>query len=86
MKPEQVEQHFDALDLKTMAPGGVNHFTAADVKSTPVEVLGKVCNIYQAIRPFLTLASNLFFVPKKWRTAINSYMALMDQVCPGTSQ
>ena len=82
MKLEQVEAHFDALDLKTMAPGGALHFTAADVKSQPADVLTKVCGIYQKVRPFVALASDLFFVPKKWRDALKSYMALMDQICP----
>lgn len=83
MKLEHIEAHFDGLDLSAMAPGGSDHFVAADVKSKPVEVIGKVCSIYQKVRPFLSLASDLFFVPKKWRDALKSYMGLMDQICPG---
>lgn len=82
MKSAQVEAHFDALDLKDMKAGGVDHFTAADVKAKPQEVLGKVCSIYRKVRPFLELASDLFFVPKKWRTALDNYLILMDQICP----
>jgi hypothetical protein len=82
MKLQQVEEHFDALDLNEMAPGGALHFSAADVKNQPAEVLTKICGIYQKIRPFIVLASELFLVPKKWRDALKSYMANMDQVCP----
>jgi hypothetical protein len=82
MKLEAAEAHFDALDLKSMAPGGADYFTAADVKVKPADVLTKVCSIYQKVRPFLSLAGELFFVPKKWRDALKTYMALMDQVCP----
>jgi hypothetical protein len=82
MKLIEVEEHFDALDLKTMAPGGALHFTAADVKAKPADVITKVCGVYQKVRPFLSLASELFLIPAKWRAALKSYMALMDQVCP----
>jgi len=82
MKLQQVEEHFEKLDLSDMAPGGTNHFTAADVQAKPIEVIGKVCGIYQKVRPFLSLASELFLIPKKWRDALKSYMALMDQICP----
>lgn len=82
MKSAQVEEHFNAIDLSSMKAGGADHFTAADVKAKPAEVIGKVCSIYQKVRPFLELASDLFFVPKKWRAALDSYILLMDQICP----
>lgn len=82
MELAQVEKHFDALDLATMKPGGVDHFTAAEVKADPGTVVTKVCSIYQKVKPFLSLAANLFFVPKKWRESLTSYMALMDTICP----
>lgn len=82
MKTVKVEEHFDALDLSSMKAGGADHFTTADVKAKPLEVLGKVCSIYKKVRPFLELASDLFFVPKKWRDALDNYIALMDQICP----
>lgn len=79
---EQVESHFENLDLSTMDAGGADHFSAADTQSKPLEVLGKVCSIYKKVKPFLELASNLFLIPAKWRNALKSYIALMDQVCP----
>lgn len=82
MTEQQVEQHFESLDLNEMKAGGALHFSAADVKAKPAEVLGKVCGIYQKVRPFLELASNLFLIPKKWRDALKTYMGLMDTVCP----
>jgi hypothetical protein len=82
-KVELAEEKLNAIDLSSMKAGGALHFTAADVKVKPVEVLTKVCGIYQKVRPFLELASDLFFVPKKWRDALDNYIALMDQICPG---
>lgn len=40
--------------------------------------IAKVKNIYGKVRPFLYAVGNLFFVPKKWRTAILTYIAVMD--------
>jgi hypothetical protein len=82
-KVELAEKKMNAIDLKSMEPGGTDYFTAADVKVNPGEVLGKVCGIYQKVRPFLELVSDLFFVPKKWRDSLDKYIALMDQICPG---
>lgn len=82
MKLAQVEEHFEALDLNEMAPGGALHFSPADVTTKAGDVIGKVCGIYQKVRPFLSLASELFLVPAKWRAALKSYMALMDGLCP----
>ena len=84
MNMEQAEQHFEALDLSSMAPGGADHFVAADVQAKPLEVLGKVCSIYQKVRPFLVLASSFFLVPKKWKVALQGYLELMDTLCPGS--
>lgn len=83
MTEQQVNEHFDNLDLSEMAPDGGLGFNAADAKANPGEVIGKICTIYHKIRPFLDLVDNLFFIPKKWREAIKSYMVLMDAVCPG---
>lgn len=83
MTEQQVEQHFEALDLSAMQPGGSDFFTAADVTAKPAEVIGKICGIYGKVRPFLEMAGGVPLIPKKWRAALKSYIALMDVVCPG---
>jgi hypothetical protein len=47
-----------------------------------VDVLPKVCGVYQKVRPFLQLVSTLFLIPQKWRTAISGFIGTMDLVCP----
>lgn len=44
--------------------------------------LGKVCVIYQKVRPVLDMVSKLFFIPVKVRTAIQTFMATLDVMCP----
>jgi hypothetical protein len=84
MQFEQLDEHFSALDTSSMASGGADHFTAEDVQAKPLEVLGKVCTIYQKVRPFLTFASSFFLIPKKWKDVIKGYMELMDTLCPAS--
>jgi hypothetical protein len=83
MTQKEVERHFKALDLSTFKPGGADHFTAQEAQENPGAVLGKVCGIYQKVRPFLELASGVGLIPKKWRAALKAYIVLMDAVCPG---
>lgn len=82
MNMQQFDEHFENVDLAQMEPGGANHFTAEDVRTSPAEVLGKVCNIYHVIRPFLNWASNFFLIPKKVKMVLDSFVSLMDTVCP----
>lgn len=44
----------------------------------PGEALGKVGEIYGKVRPFLVAIGSLFFVPKKWRSAILTFVVVMD--------
>lgn len=82
MDIQQVEQHFESLDLSVMKPGGALYFTASDVKQTPGIVLQKVCGIYKIVKPFLGVIAGLFFVPAKWRASLSGFIALMDTICP----
>lgn len=61
----------DDLDTKGMADESL----AADDKGGAIQ---KVKVIYEKVRPFLDAVGNLFFVPKKWRAAINTFVAVMD--------
>lgn len=48
------------------------------------DIFGKICVIYQKIRPILEMITILVFIPKKWRTAVISLMAVLDGLCPDT--
>jgi len=79
----EIERHIDALDLKAFAPGGKNHFTPADIASSPGQVLSKVCAIYRAVRPILLVLENFPLIPQKFRDALKTFTDLMDKLCPG---
>lgn len=51
-----------------------------DPESKSTDSLGKVGEIYQKVRPFLEAVGLLFFIPKKWRSAILTFMAVMDSL------
>ena len=79
---EEVNKHFDSVDLSPFQQGGKQFFAADTVTKAPGEVLQKVCSIYKVVRPFLALVSNLPLLPKKWKDAIKTFMGLMDGLCP----
>jgi hypothetical protein len=78
---EQLNEHADTLEKDGMI--SENELIVPEgAKASPAEVMSKVCGIYQKVRPFLELAANLFFLPKKWRTPIQSFMLVLDGLCP----
>lgn len=78
---EQLNKHADSLENDGML---TEHqlVTPAGAKASPAEIMSKVCSIYQKVRPFLELVSTLWFLPKKWRTPIQSFMLVLDGLCP----
>lgn len=79
---EEVNRHFESVDLSQFQEGGKNFFSPGAVSTAPGDVLQKVCAIYKVVRPFLALVSNLPLIPKKWKEAIKTFMGLMDGLCP----
>lgn len=79
---EEVNKHFESVDLSEFQEGGKHFFSPASVTRAPGDVLQKVCGIYKVVRPFLALVSNIPLLPKKWRDAIKTFMSLMDGLCP----
>lgn len=78
---EQLNAHADSLDVDGM----VNEhslITPEGAKATPDEIMAKICGIYHKVRPFLELFTNLWFLPKKLRTPVISYMVVLDGLCP----
>ena len=76
----QLNEHAEKLELEGMAEAFI---TAEGAKASPEEILSKVCGIYQKVRPFLEVVASLFFIPKKWRDAIRTFMGILDGLCPG---
>lgn len=79
MTLSELNKHADSLDVEGMI--SENSLVAA---KGPEEVIGKVCGVYQKVRPFLEIVGNLFFIPKKWRAAIMTFVAILDGLCPTT--
>lgn len=77
MTLEQINAHADSLDVEGMA-ADLTEAKSAD------EILGKVCEIYIKVRPFLERVANLFFLPRKWRRAIETFIGVLDGLCPTT--
>ena len=78
---EEIDQQIRSLDLTAFREGGARHFTAADVRSSPGDVLKMICEIYKCIRPILVALQNFPLLPKEWRKAIEVFVDLMDSLC-----
>jgi len=78
---EDIDKHINALDLKAFEPGGKQHFASEAVRTSPGDVLKKVCTVYHAIRPILIALENFALLPKKWRAALKLFTDAMDRLC-----
>lgn len=83
MTLSEIHKYAESLDVEGMV--SEKSLLPAGAKASPDEIMGKVCGIYQKVRPFLEVITSLFFIPKKWRTAILSFMAVLDGLCPGSA-
>lgn len=79
---EEIDQHIKSANLAQFEHGGGGHFTAAAVAANPSDVLKKICSIYRVIRPILVALSNLPLIPGSWKTALKTFISLMDTLCP----
>ena len=77
---QELDKHAEALDTEGMAQDFILSETEPD------KVLEKVGAIYKKVRPFLELVGSFFFLPKKWRAAINTFIVVMDGVWPPTDK
>lgn len=78
---EQLNAHADTLDIDGLVSEH-SLVTPEGAKANPDEIMAKVCGIYRKVRPFMDLVANLWFLPKKWRTPIQSFMMILDGLCP----
>lgn len=80
MQIEQLEQHVEDLNLDEIKSSS----DAAMATNDPSQILPKICEIYWKVRPILEHVSNWFFIPKKIRDVVKTFIGVMDGVCPAT--
>jgi hypothetical protein len=78
---EQIDAAFAKFDAGRHE-AAMARITAAGGPAGGAAVIGEVCPIYKAVRPFLVAASNLPFIPAAWRNGIKAFIAAMDLLCP----
>ena len=78
---EELDKHFSNADLSQFKMGAKGPDAAA-AKANPAEVLAKICAIYKVVSPLLAVVSNLPFFPKKWKEPLQTFITLMNNVCP----
>lgn len=78
----QVEQHLDKANMEQFdkLPAGVAG-AQGDAASLS-GVLQKVCGVYKAVRPILSIIVNFPLLPEKIKNAVKTFMKVMDSVCP----
>jgi|HubBroStandDraft_2_1064218.scaffolds.fasta_scaffold2698500_1 hypothetical protein len=78
---EEINTAFMQLDVAKHGTT-LKQFTPAMAAANPANVLGSVCPIYKAVRPFLQAAAALPFIPAAWRAGITAFITAMDLLCP----
>lgn len=79
---EEIDRQIQQADLDAFERG-TREVTAEAVAAQPANVLGRVCEIYRAVRPILVVLSNFPLIPERWRRALKIFIDLMDRLCPG---
>jgi hypothetical protein len=75
---EQIDAAFSRLNLEKHQ-AAIKQLGPAPA---PASVIGNLCPIYKAVRPFLQAAANLPFIPAAWRAGISAFIAALDLLCP----
>lgn len=78
---DEINNAFIQLDVARHAKA-LQQFTPTAAAANPSSVLGNVCPIYKAVRPFLQAAAGLPFIPAPWKAGIAAFIAAMDLLCP----
>ncbi len=79
---DQINDHVNNADLTPFSDGGEKHLRSVDLHAAPGDALKKVCSIYHIIRPILQGVMGIPFIPKKWKDVMQTFMDIMDKVCP----
>lgn len=82
MTVKKLNEYADNLETEGIVSSLPNG--AKGEEAAPEVVLGKVCDIYKKVRPFFEFLSSpaFFFIPKKWRASISTFMMVLDGLCP----
>ena len=83
---EEIDSRVRTLDLTDYADGGARHFTRAQMKAAPAEVLGNVCELYSGIHLILVGVRSIPFIPRKWRDALGIFIDVMGGLCPSAER
>ncbi|MBC7686995.1 MAG: hypothetical protein H7211_02325 [Aquabacterium sp.] len=82
MTLEQIEAHLKAANLEQYdkpqgQPGG-----AAAPQQDLAAILKRICAVYKAIKPILTVVVNFPLIPASIKNAIKTFMNVMNSICP----
>ena len=77
---EEVNKHFESVDLSAFQEGGKYYFPPGSGVTT--DILQKICAAYKTVKPYLVWISNFPVIPEKWREVIKKFITLMDGICP----
>jgi hypothetical protein len=77
---DQLNKYADKLEAEGMI--GEATLTAGAAKASPGEIITKACGVYHKVKPFLEVYTSLFFLPKKWKAPVLTFMVFMDGLCP----
>jgi hypothetical protein len=78
---EQIDAAFRGLDAAKQQ-AALKQLSAQATAPSASSVIGQICPIYKAVRPFLQAAANLPFIPQAWRSGITAFISAMDLLCP----
>jgi hypothetical protein len=74
---EEIDSHINKLHIPSL-----KRDAAVSASLDAGSVLQRVCTIWQGVRPIVVSLSSFFFVPRKWREAMNAFTAVLDSLCP----
>lgn len=75
-------QKLHSLATTIEEEGLVSHVAKGGLEASKDGGIGTVAEIYHKVRPFLEFFSEAFFVPKKWRTVLVTFLMTLDGLFP----
>lgn len=81
MTLEQIEAHIKQANIGQYDQAMQMH-VSGKAALQPAAVLTNVCGVYKAIKPVLTVIVNFPLLPGAIKTAIRTFMSVMNSLCP----
>lgn len=82
MSFDDINAHIKKADLTAFAKGGKYYLSSSRaIQLRPSDIPGKICPIYQVIKPVLEALLNIPFIPTKWKVALKIFMRVLDKIC-----